>query len=344
MKPDLLRAQRMQHGWSQAKLAQQLGVDARTVRRWELGEAVPVPYYRKQLLRLFDKTAEELGLCSDSDENESVEEAPTSITQPLEPDVPDDVEESPSEMQTNPSYWQHAYEIPPLMDNIDRHGLPILGAQYNKSRLLRLMFFLSVITVLISFAFFQVMDQAFIPVQKSISPTQLAVPATPTATTQPTPHIATIPTVIPTPTPIPRPIVHKIIAIDDSVEGTGTNQFNYAGGWVHCTGGCNGCCYDGTWSWDNTAGDYMTVSFTGTQIKFYVVVGPYGGIGAISVDGRSETMVNCYSTEAIGKQLMWTSPMLPTGAHTFKLRVTGTKGDPSSNDSEVGIDRVDILS
>ena len=252
MKPDLLRAQRMQHGWSQAKLAQKLGVDTRTVRRWELGEAAPVPYYRKQLLRLFDKTAKELGLCSDSDENESVEEAPTSITQLLEPDVPDDVEEFPSEMQTNPSYWQHAYKIPPLMDNIDKHGLPILRAQYNKSRLLRLMLFLSVITVLISLAFFQVMNRALIPVQKSISPTQLAVPAIPRATTQPTPQITTIPTVIPTPTPIPSPVVHKIIAIDDSIEGTGLNQFNYVGsGWEHCTNGCNGNggnCYDGSWT------------------------------------------------------------------------------------------------
>jgi hypothetical protein len=89
----------------------------------------------------------------------------------------------------------------------------------------------------------------------------------------------------------------------------------------------------------------MTLAFAGVQIKFYGVVGPYGGIGAISVDGGSETMVNCYSsTEAIGDQLMWTSPMLPAGNHIFKLRATGTKGDPSSKDSEAAFDRVDILS
>jgi len=126
--------------------------------------------------------------------------------------------------------------------------------------------------------------------------------------------------------------------------GAGLNQFNYIGNWRHCTGGCNGCCYDGTWSWDNATGGYMTLTFTGIQIKFYGVVGPYGGIGAISVDGGSEAMVNCYSTEAIGNQLMWTSPMLPAGNHTFKLRATGTKGDPSSQDSEAAFDRVDILS
>ena len=47
--------------------------------------------------------------------------------------------------------------------------------------------------------------------------------------------------------------------------------------------------------WDNVAGDYMTVSFTGIQIQFYVVTGTYGGFGAISLDGGSETMVNFYS-------------------------------------------------
>ena len=63
------------------------------------------------------------------------------------------------------------------------------------------------------------------------------------------------------------------------------------------------------------------------------------------MDGVSETTVNCYSsTEAIGDQLAWTSPMLPAGNHTFKMRATGTKGDPSSKGSEAAFDRVDILS
>lgn len=194
----------------------------------------------------------------------------------------------------------------------------------------------------------QVMNQALIPVQMSLSPTQPAMPAPPTATAQPTPQVTTLPTMIPTPTPIPSPVVRQIIAIDDSVGGTGLNQFNYVGsGWGHCTNGCNGSggdCYNGSWTRDSVAGDYMTVSFTGIQIKFYVVTGTYGGIGAISLDGGSETMVDFYSVSLLGNQLMWTSPTMPEGSHTFKLRVTGTKGDPSSKDSQVGIDRVDILS
>jgi transcriptional regulator with XRE-family HTH domain len=56
MNPELLRAERTRQGWSQAKLAEEVGVDARTVRRWEQGRAIPFPYYRKQLCVLFDKT------------------------------------------------------------------------------------------------------------------------------------------------------------------------------------------------------------------------------------------------------------------------------------------------
>ncbi|HEX3643664.1 MAG TPA: serine/threonine-protein kinase, partial [Ktedonobacteraceae bacterium] len=195
----------------------------------------------------------------------------------------------------------------------------------------------------------QVVNQALIPVQKSISPTQLAVLAPPTATAQPTSQITTIPTVIPMPTPIPSPIVRQIIAIDDSAEGTGLNQFNYVGsGWGHCTGGCNGDprppdAYNGSNSWDNTINDYVTITFNGTQIRFYGVVGPPHGIGAISIDGGSEMPLDFYSPTAAGNTLLSTSPVLPAGRHTLQVRVTGNQ---NSNATWNGInpDRVDILS
>lgn len=88
MKSDLLRAERTQRGWSQAKLAEALGVDTRTVRRWERGQAIPFPYYRKQLLALFDMTAEELGLPPDIDENNATEQALPSVVQSATPDTP----------------------------------------------------------------------------------------------------------------------------------------------------------------------------------------------------------------------------------------------------------------
>jgi serine/threonine protein kinase len=146
----------------------------------------------------------------------------------------------------------------------------------------------------------------------------------------------------------PPPVVLHIRTIDDSVQGTGTDQFNYVGnGWGHCTS-CNGNmdppnAYDDSNSWDNTINDYVTIAFNGTQIKFYGVVGPPHGIGAFSIDGGSETMVDFYSPTEAGDTLLYTSPMLPSGQHTLQVRVTGNQ---SSNATWNGInpDRVDILS
>lgn len=49
-------------GWSQAKVAEQIGTDATTVSRWERGLFSPTPYFRERLCALFGKNAEELGL------------------------------------------------------------------------------------------------------------------------------------------------------------------------------------------------------------------------------------------------------------------------------------------
>jgi transcriptional regulator with XRE-family HTH domain len=62
MKSDLLKAERIKRGWTQAKVAEAVGVDAKTVGRWERGKGVPYPYFRQQLCTLFGKTAEQLGL------------------------------------------------------------------------------------------------------------------------------------------------------------------------------------------------------------------------------------------------------------------------------------------
>jgi DNA-binding XRE family transcriptional regulator len=85
-----LRAERIQQGWTQARLAQALGVSTKTVVRWELGQTVPYPYYRKQLSTLFGKTVQELGLFWDA-ENRALdigEQALHSVIQRATPEVP----------------------------------------------------------------------------------------------------------------------------------------------------------------------------------------------------------------------------------------------------------------
>ncbi|HWS82928.1 MAG TPA: hypothetical protein VN207_01570, partial [Ktedonobacteraceae bacterium] len=147
--------------------------------------------------------------------------------------------------------------------------------------------------------------------------------------------------------PAPTPMILQITAIDDSIQGTGLNQFNYVGsGWQHDSNRCSGnpCEYNNSNSWDHTTpNDYVTLTFIGVQIRFYSVLDSKHGIGVVSLDGGSETMLDLYAAKRAGDQLVWTSPMVSAGTHTFKFRVTGNK-NPRSSDSCDVVDRVDILS
>jgi len=68
MKPNYrLKRAREQHGWSQARVAEQIGTDAGNVSRWERGYSSPSPYYREKLSILFGKEVHELGLLGDDD-------------------------------------------------------------------------------------------------------------------------------------------------------------------------------------------------------------------------------------------------------------------------------------
>ncbi|HEY4035979.1 MAG TPA: helix-turn-helix transcriptional regulator [Ktedonobacteraceae bacterium] len=98
MNPFLLKAARKQQGWSQAQVAEALGITERTVRRWERGLVIPYPYYRQQLCALFSKTAQDLGLPPEMDEDEDVEKAPIPMTQLPKQDVlvEEKVKESPT--------------------------------------------------------------------------------------------------------------------------------------------------------------------------------------------------------------------------------------------------------
>src|SRR5205823_11981395 len=57
-----LKRERMLYGWSQADVAEKIGTTTKTVARWEQGNAFPGPYLRQNLMLLFEKSAEELGL------------------------------------------------------------------------------------------------------------------------------------------------------------------------------------------------------------------------------------------------------------------------------------------
>ena len=57
----LIRA-RLEKGWTQARLAEEVGTTFETVSRWERGVVIPGLFYREKLFSIFGKTAAELGL------------------------------------------------------------------------------------------------------------------------------------------------------------------------------------------------------------------------------------------------------------------------------------------
>jgi transcriptional regulator with XRE-family HTH domain len=64
-----LRCARLQRGWSQQRVADQLNqllgtarADRELVYRWETGKRTPSPFYRERLCQVFGMTAEQLGL------------------------------------------------------------------------------------------------------------------------------------------------------------------------------------------------------------------------------------------------------------------------------------------
>jgi hypothetical protein len=129
-----------------------------------------------------------------------------------------------------------------------------------------------------------------------------------------------------------------VTMLDDADQG----RFVYTGtGWRHCIS-CGADLFHGSNSFDNVAGDSVTVTFTGRRVTFFGVRDPGHGIGAVSIDGGRETEVDFFAPFRAGTQPLWTSPLLRPGTHTFRLRVTGTMND-SSGDTFVVPDRLDIL-
>lgn len=76
MKPHPLKAERELRGWSQARVAEAIGTNVRTVIRWEQGQSVPYPYHRELLCELFGKNARDLGLLEEAVEEVAPEIPP----------------------------------------------------------------------------------------------------------------------------------------------------------------------------------------------------------------------------------------------------------------------------
>src|SRR5258708_10903500 len=62
---EILRYEREAHNWTQAQVAEALRADPKRVSEWEVGKTKPSYKYRKMLLKLFSKNAQELGFLAE---------------------------------------------------------------------------------------------------------------------------------------------------------------------------------------------------------------------------------------------------------------------------------------
>lgn len=121
--------------------------------------------------------------------------------------------------------------------------------------------------------------------------------------------------------------------VNDSVTGTGNNQFEYVGNWTYAS--LMHCHQDDTTS-STVAGDLLNVRFNGTQIKLYGLIGLMGGTASVQIDDAAATRVSFYGAVPEGDVLVYSSPVLPQGQHIMHVTVMG--------DGFVYADKVNIFS
>jgi hypothetical protein len=140
--------------------------------------------------------------------------------------------------------------------------------------------------------------------------------------------------------PPPGNTTPSAVVVNNSETGTANNQFNYYGTWTQSyqTGS-----YLSDYHWSATTDSYVDIKFEGKQIKLYGSKDSSYGIASVMIDGTVETSVDMYASSHSDNVLLYTSPLMVNGAHTLRIKVTGTKNSNSSN-YIIAADKVEIFS
>ncbi len=135
------------------------------------------------------------------------------------------------------------------------------------------------------------------------------------------------------------PVPSTSLSINDSETGAGENLFTYSGkGWI---GGAQSGCYFLDNHYSKTAGDSVTITFTGDRFLWYGSTAPSHGIMTLSVDGGEAKEIDCYSVERTDSIVLFDSGELGGGSHTVTVTVTGRK-NAAAEDCYVNVDRIRI--
>lgn len=133
------------------------------------------------------------------------------------------------------------------------------------------------------------------------------------------------------------------VMVDNNTTGMGEYQFQYGGNWCLIQDSSAAQAYQGNIHLSNYSDASYQVKFTGTQVKIYSIKGPDMGIVAVSIDGGAETMVDAYASTKTYDTLIYTSPVLTSGLHSIKVRLTGNRNTAATG-AYGAADRMEVIS
>ena len=154
----------------------------------------------------------------------------------------------------------------------------------------------------------------------------------------PVPPIGPNPIPTPAPTPPPsNPNPSQTIYNDSS--------FTYNGTWNAGTnnlGTTTANKYIGDDHYSSELNASYSLSFNGTLAKLYATKASIHGIAAVSIDKGPAVLVDMYAPDPRQDQsLVFTTAVLPAGAHSISVVVTGSKNSASGG-TTINADRIDI--
>ncbi len=115
---------------------------------------------------------------------------------------------------------------------------------------------------------------------------------------------------------------------------------NYTGTWSHVANqSYTGGDYKNTESFSNTAGDSMSVTFTGTAVRWIGSQTNNHGLADVYIDGVKQATVDCSGNS--DQAVLFSKTGLSSGTHTLNIVVDGTHSS-ASTDNYVSIDAIDV--
>ncbi len=161
------------------------------------------------------------------------------------------------------------------------------------------------------------------------APTTTTIPPTTTTTAAPT----TTTTMTPSTTIATTTTVAALVR----VEQTDANIL-YAGDW---SAGNDSAASEGRFSFANSSGASITVTFEGTYLAWIAKRSPAYGKAEVTLDGKKLGAIDLYAAAPEWQVKVWGSGNLKPGVHTVTIAWTGEKNRAAS-DTNIGVDAFDV--